>query len=109
MSRLTNDGDGGVAGGGSTSGSGSGKGNGMPTRLPPRGGLSRLSVDSVTVTRTAKVWRNDPKRGSMVMALPKDVVELVGLKSGDAVIVTGNADGTMTIVRADSIGIGVGG
>lgn len=40
---------------------------------------------------------------NVVMSIPKDVMELTGIKAGDSLLVTGYADGTIRVVKADVI------
>jgi hypothetical protein len=56
----------------------------------------------ITVTRSAKVWQNG-SRSNVVMTIPKDVLELTGIKVGDGVLVTGYSDGTIRVAKADVI------
>lgn len=67
------------------------------TPVTPRLAHSELGQ----VTRSAKVWSNSP-RNNLVMTIPKDVSELTGIGVGDTVLVTGMADGRITVVRADN-------
>lgn len=59
---------------------------------------------SITVTRSATIWRNSYRDKCLIMAIPVDVSELTGLRAGDKLLVTGSADGTVRVVKADKIG-----
>jgi hypothetical protein len=64
-----------------------------------------VSVDdvSITVTRSVKVWRSSYKTNMLLMSIPIDVAELAGIKDGDMLLIRANAEGQMTIVKADAI------
>lgn len=69
---------------------------------------SAISGADITVTRTVTTWNNASRHQlpSVVMTIPKDVAELVGVRVGDKLSVTGNADGEILVRKADKIGNG---
>ena len=76
----------------------------MPTPTPMPMPIPIMTKSEITVTRKSSVWQASYKNRCLLMSVPEDVAELVGIRAGDKLLVTGNADGTVRMVKADKVG-----